>query len=237
MTDTLEPPRSTHRRFRRPLLATSGIVLGPFLLYGLFVLIGMLPVNRGFTPDPEGVAVYVASSPVHTDLVVPIRRDEWDWSSRFPAESFPEPADWATHYAIGWGDRGFYLDTPTWNDLTVGTALKALFLPSGTVVHVQASHDPARYEGYTRIDLSPEAYGELCEAIAGSLADDAQPIAGDSYGDHDNFYPARGAYSALYTCNSWAGDKLKRAGVCVPMWTPLPGSTTWYLDAPAEATK
>ncbi|QDT70427.1 hypothetical protein MalM25_33750 [Planctomycetes bacterium MalM25] len=232
MTDEPEPPRPTLRRFRRPLLATSGIVLGPFLLYGLFVLVGMWPVNRGFRSDPKGVAIYVASSPVHTDLVLPIRRGDWDWSERFPADTFPESIDWATHYAIGWGDRGFYLDTPTWNDLKASTAVKALCMPSGTVIHVQATIDPEGSEGYTRIDLPEEAYRHLCDAIADGLSADAEPIAGESYGDYDNFYPAKGSYSALYTCNSWAGDKLKHAGVCVPMWTPLPGSTTWYVESP-----
>jgi len=204
------------------------------LLYGVFVLVGCWPVNRGFTPTPGGVAVYVLSTPVHTDLIVPIENDAFDWSERFPAGDFTGEIDWADHYAIGWGDRGFYLDTPTWDDLKASTALRALAMPSGSVVHVQAHFRPETDPRLVRIDLSEEQYARLCDAMSRALARSpdrsGERIEGEQYHDADAFYEGRGSYSCFYTCNSWAGDCLKEAGVCVPMWSPLPGSPTWYVE-------
>lgn len=225
--------RRKARRFRRPLLAVSLLVLGPIAFYVAFLLIGSWPVNRGFVESPEGVAIYIWSDAVHTDLIVPIRNEIWDWSTTIDAADFAGDTAWATHYAIGWGDRGFYLDTPTWSDLKATTAVNALILPSGTVMHVRALTEPRDDERYHRVMISTEQYERLSESIRlGFKSQETRPaaIAGEAFGDHDVFYPARGRYYAFYTCNSWAGDRLEHAGVCVPWWSPLPGSTTWYLD-------
>ena len=36
-------------------------------------------------------------------------------------------------------------------------------------------------------------------------------------------------YNALNTCNTWTGSVLKKAGVRIGMWTPLPGGVMrWF---------
>jgi uncharacterized protein (TIGR02117 family) len=40
------------------------------------------------------------------------------------------------------------------------------------------------------------------------------------YGDNDAFYDAKGTYSFLYTCNTWANDALKAAEQKAAFWTP-----------------
>ena len=85
------------------------------------------------------------------------------------------PIDGATHYAIGWGDRGFYLETPTWADLKASTALAAMFWPSGTVVHVTARREPAPSDQATRVVLTGEQYRVLCDAVAESFAGGGAP--------------------------------------------------------------
>ena len=37
---------------------------------------------------------------------------------------------------LGWGDKGFYLETPTWADLKTSTALKAVSGYNTTAMHV-----------------------------------------------------------------------------------------------------
>lgn len=207
------------------------MALVPFLIYGVFLLVGCWPVNRGFQPTPGGTAIYVLSSAVHTDLIVPIDNEAFNWTESLPLTGFPKDVGWATHYAIGWGDRGFYLETPTWDEMKASTALRALVMPSDSVVHVQATFHPEKNPHLARIELSADQYMALCQSMLTSFTiDHPQPIADEHYNNADAFYEGRGSYSCFYTCNSWAGDRLKEAGVCVPMWTPLPGSTTWYVD-------
>ena len=40
------------------------------------------------------------------------------------------------------------------------------------------------------------------------------------YSDNDAFYDARGRYSFLDTCNTWANNALKAAGQKAALWTP-----------------
>lgn len=40
------------------------------------------------------------------------------------------------------------------------------------------------------------------------------------YSDNDAFYDAKGSYSFLNTCNTWANDALKAAGQKAAWWTP-----------------
>lgn len=40
------------------------------------------------------------------------------------------------------------------------------------------------------------------------------------YGNNDTFYEAKGKYSFLTTCNTWANNGLKAAGQKAALWTP-----------------
>ncbi|TWT85339.1 hypothetical protein Pla123a_01460 [Posidoniimonas polymericola] len=229
-----EPQTDSRRRFlrrlRRWLVRGVLAVVGFVAFYALFLLVGLIQVNRGYAPPADGIEVFVQSDAVHTDLILPIQNGQWDWSELLPAADFPEEPAWATHYAIGWGDRGFYLDTPTWADLKASTAVVAMFWPSRTVMHVSACTAPGREQTSARVVLTPEQYRTLCESIADSFAGDHTEQIDFSYGRYDAFYQATGAYHCFYTCNSWAGAKLRAAGVATPLFTPLPGQVGMYLE-------
>jgi len=49
---------------------------------------------------------------VHCDLVLPASAAGIDWSQRFPRADFAAVDDRFEWIAIGWGDRGFYLEVP-----------------------------------------------------------------------------------------------------------------------------
>jgi len=78
------------------------------VLAAAYVVVGLIPVNRGFAPTPGGVEVSVVSSAVHADVIVPIVHGDTDWRVWLGDDVFVTgwPAG-ATHLAIGWGDRGF----------------------------------------------------------------------------------------------------------------------------------
>lgn len=190
-------------------------------------LLSKVPVNAGAAKPQDGIPIYLLSNGVHTDLVLPLAITEHDWRSLLDQNLLAEPDSLARWVAFGWGDKGFYLNTPTWADLTASTALKAAFGLSGTAMHI--TYHRSLHEGPVchRILLDPEAYGRLVQYIANGFArgasESATPIAGAHDTDSDVFYEATGRYHLFHTCNSWTNEGLKVCGAKACLWTPFQG--------------
>jgi uncharacterized protein (TIGR02117 family) len=217
------PARKYLRLFGQGML----LVLTFPLLYLFFALVlGLVPVHAGFRQPAEGVDIYVSTNGAHADLVVPACHPHMDWH-RFLWPERPVPADCSQRYiAFGWGDRGFYLETPTWNDLRFPVALRALFWPSASAMHVDHLHrPPPPHPDHQRIRITPQQYGQLVEHIRAGFALDGtgspQPIHGISYTHSDAFYEGRGSYQLFRTSNSWTAEGLRRSGVRTALWSPF----------------
>ncbi len=216
----------------RRLLAAAAVCV---VLAGLYVVVGLVPVNRGFIPTPGGVEVALVSSAVHADVIVPIAHGSVDWRDWLGDDAFS--VGWpkhATHLAVGWGDRGFFLNTPEWSDLRPGTAARALLWPSATCMHVTLTridlYEPAALRTVT---LSDTQHADLVRFVRQSFNtaahDRPSKIAGVAYGDYDAFYDAAGRYHAVRNCNNWVGAALRAAGVSAPWYTPVPKTMFFYL--------
>ena len=223
-------------RVKRWIKRVSIFTIGFILFYLLLCLIGLIPVNSEFSSpdDDEGVVIAIASSSVHADIVLPIRQDDFDWRDHFGKDCFSGKTSHCTHVALGWGDRAFYLDTPTWSDLTIGTSLNALVLPSETVMRVSMTKlDHFPKENYRAVRISEAQYQSLCQFVLSSfeLDDDGSMkiIPGKSYGATDAFFQAQGRYHLFNTCNCWVGRAMKASGIKVGWYTPLPKSVFVYL--------
>jgi uncharacterized protein (TIGR02117 family) len=172
------------------------------------------------------VAIYLKTSSVHTDLILPVKTGTKDWSQRM-LYKYTRTGDTAFNYiAFGWGDKGFYLYTPTWADLKASTAFKAAFWLSTSAVHTTYYKKVKEGKNCVRLDLSTEQYQRLIKFIENSLQTtaDGNPIAitaAKPYGDHDTFYEATGTYSLFHTCNTWANNALKACGQKACWWTPF----------------
>lgn len=86
--------------------------------------------------------------------------------------------------AFGWGDKGFYLDTPEWSDLKASTALKAAFGVSSSAIHTTFFKQLKEGEDCKRILISKENYQKLVAYISDSFSNPKNPewIEGHSYG-------------------------------------------------------
>ncbi len=203
------------------------------LLYALFVLIGLIPVNNGFRPADDGVEIYVVSNPVHADLVLPIANEAMNWREQFPADCFQGNTNYATHIAVGWGDKGFFIETPTWADLRASTAVNALFLPSDTCMHVSLTTEKYLGENARKVVISKEQYQALIQFIETSFQKSSSgeriQIPDTAYGKSDAFFEAEGTYFCTNTCNSWIGQGMRSAEIRTPMFTPLPKTVFLYL--------
>ena len=209
------------------------ILLGTLAIYVTVLLIGLVPVNNDFQPDPNGIRVYLVSNAVHADMIVPKSSSVVDWTQKFDSEPFGLAFHDESHVAFGWGDRGFFLETETWEDLNISTAANALLLPSKTCVHV-AFTNPDYYTNAVSVSISENQYQALVDHIEQTMKKDHLgrfiQIPGYSYSYNDAFFDACGRYHLFNTCNSWIGRGLKSSGVRVPWLTPMPKSPMIYLS-------
>jgi uncharacterized protein (TIGR02117 family) len=237
--DTPAPPRRTlWGRIARGLLRCCQFFLLVIAFYILVALAGLIPVNNDFEPTADGVEIMVTSTAIHADLVLPIRNDTIDWSKHLPASDFSGDVRGATHVAFGWGNKEFYVDTPTWGDVKAGTVFRALFWPSPTCMHVNMLDDRSIPADARKTKISQEQYRRLIEFVLGSFrrneAGRFELIVGGAYASNDAFYHAHGSYHAFNTCNCWVGQGLKTAGVRTGWFTPLPNTVFLYVPAQAE---
>ena len=170
--------------------------------------------------------IFVTTNGIHLDLIIPIS----SLPDTFLQKLQPQ-AD-TRYIAFGWGDKGFFIQTPTWDDLTLSTAVNALFLKSPSVMHV--TYYANAYQGWKSTELCPAQLTSLLGFIHDSFQQTAEqqfeivPAAG--YTHRDSFYEAVGSYNCIYTCNVWVNQALKRAHVPTSIWSPLDGAVLRHLE-------
>lgn len=197
-----------------------------FAYFLLTVILTLIPANTDFQPAEDGVDLYIISNGVHTDICFSVVDAEMNWQEILDFDRFLTPIDSLQYLSVGWGDKGFYFDTPTWADLTVRTALRAAFLPTPTAIHVSAlSTTPTLGERIKKVTIDRDQLRAIERYIRDSFqlkSGKAQLIDCCRYeGYDDNFYEAKGAYHMWRTCNSWANQTLKAGGVKTATWAPF----------------
>lgn len=209
-------------RWRTAALALAAIP-GLYLLGA--IIGGIVPVNRGWSEPDQGITIYLADNGIHADLVLPVREAGLDWRDLLsPADVARPPTD-AQWIAFGAGERAVYLETPTWADLKLPTALRAL-TRGERIVHVEWVADPT-YSA-REIRLRPEEYRRLWTAIRSEFRDGrATKISHKGYGQADAFYLGVGRTSAFNTCNNWIASRLRLAGIEAPLWSPFVEGLVW----------
>jgi uncharacterized protein (TIGR02117 family) len=220
---------------RWTLRIAAGIVALPLLYLLAAVVLGLVPANVSFRQASEGgVVIYVRSNGIHTDLVMPRVNAEADWRPFADPAHIRDPR-WgrADHVAMGYGGRDFYLNTPTWGDLSPGVALRSMFGGDTTLVHVEHVHRPQRTDWQRPIRLTSDQYRRLAAYVRSSFRLDANgaPVhVPGGYTDADTFYEGDGPFSMFFNCNSWTGAALRAGGVRMGLWTPFEQSVMWRLD-------
>jgi uncharacterized protein (TIGR02117 family) len=211
------------------------LLLLPFAGFALYVGVAsalmIWPTAAPHPREPATIEAYVMSNGVHTDYVFPVRTAGIDWSQRFlPAQARAAPSD-AEFIAIGWGDREFYLNTPTWADLTAARAFGALRGGNRALLHVTWLRRADLRGSVWRLPLSVPQYAALAGHVHAALPGArAVPIAGAHYDGNDAFYEANGSYHLFETCNTWTGRGLRQAGVPMGRWTPFDFTVVRHLQ-------
>ncbi|WKS96119.1 TIGR02117 family protein [Riemerella columbina] len=210
----------------RFLLKALGVLLG---IVGIYILLSLLlpliPVAPEKTAEPKPISIYILTNGVHTDLVVPTQTPIIDWSQYIPYENTIAQQKNMPYLGIGWGDKGFYLDTPEWSDLKFSTAFSATFGLGGSAMHCTYYPTMTPSKDCVQIRLTNAQYQRLVHYIQNQFKTDASeryiPIKTDAvYGKDDAFYEAKGRYNFTQTCNTWANNGLKACGQTAALWTP-----------------
>jgi len=171
--------------------------------------------------------IYVAGHGWHTGLIVPAK----EISEEMPV--LKNRFGVVPYFEFGWGDAGFYQA----EKITSGLALKAIFRPTDTVLHVVAvSEEPAEYFSHSeviKIPVTKEEYDSLRKFIRLSFGRDSdgnvRPSDRGKYGE-SQFYRAEGNYFLANTCNKWTAKALKSAGQDISVMFKLTaGSIMNYL--------
>ena len=204
----------------------------PATLLTLFLLAAWIgsaiPRNAGWTEPAVGIDIMVETNGVHTAIVMPLTSPQKDWRAEFPARDLSMPYRPYTHVSVSWGEREVFLNTPTWGDITLSTAVGALANGDG-LLHVAHYVRPAPSPTLRVLRIAPDEYARLVTAIERVVP----PIEGRAihpgYFDHDVFYDAPGTYHLGNTCNQWTSDTLAAAGIRTGLWTPLAGGVMRWV--------
>ncbi len=193
-------------------------------MYGAVIPTGELKQNGD-------LYIYVQSNGIHTDVCLPAITKEFNWLDFVPKEDFlnNQSFDFIT---IGWGDKGFFLDTPTWAELKVSTALNAAFLPSTTAMHVKYSREPLVSETRKKVFLDQKDYLKMVKYIRNSFKTKrnlVELISGRGYSVDDNFYEANETYHLFRTCNRWTNRVLKEANIKTGVFALFPNGIISHL--------
>ena len=199
--------------------------IGFLIVYAISALgLSRISVNSEVVQEGETIEVFILSNGVHTDIVVPVKNEIKDWTDEIQFQHTKSKDSLANYLAFGWGDKGFYLETPTWADLKASTAMKAATGLSSSAMHTTFYKNLSENDNCRKIQISKENYQKLVTFISDSFKRDSNQknewISGHSYGNNDAFYEAKGSYSLFYTCNTWTNNALKSANLKACFWTP-----------------
>jgi len=179
----------------------------------LIFLLTCLGPKKGLYPPSESdstKSIYVINQGWHTGIIfqrTDIDTAVWKAMRRDSSDS--------KYVEIGWGDAEFYQAEST----TIWMGMKALFWPTGTVLHVVWFDRPVEeyFLGYQiyKVALTDSGFTRLCAFMDRSYARDEKgdiiPLGPGLYGD-SQFYRARGKYFFTKTCNTWISQALRESG-------------------------
>ncbi|QKJ33057.1 TIGR02117 family protein [Mucilaginibacter mali] len=228
------------KKILKTIVWTIGSLLAFIILYlcSTYIL-SHISTNKEDNVTAD-VPIYILTNGVHTDIVVPVKYGQTNWSHEIKFSNTISKDTTATLIAFGWGDKGFYLNTPTWAQLKFSVAFKAATGLSTSAIHATFYKSLTEGPDCHRIWISNSQYARLCSYIQSSFKTDPAghtiniPTTAN-YNNNDAFYDAKRRYNLFYTCNTWANNALKAAGQKACIWTPFDkGIFYMYKDQPAK---
>lgn len=192
--------------------------------------------------SPAAVRIHVADHGWHSGIVIgqaelraaALRIGRQDAAAaarlRWLSTRFAE-AEWIE---IGWGDEAFYQSTASIEDLDPWLAMRALFVPTRSVIQVVPGwSDPVTAFARSKVvalDLSEAGFDALSLRLAETIPEPPPSVDnGASLYGLGGFYASALDYHLFRTCNHWVSWLLRGAGV-PSSYVPATFSTTLMVE-------
>ncbi len=193
------------------------LVLIPVVYLLVSLILTFIPVNGNNDYTEKNNSIYLNSNGIHLDIIIP--KDQIDSKLLDGLEYSKNDA----YFSFGWGDKNFYFNTPTWNDLTFNNAFKALFINSSTLIHL--TKYSTIQKDWVEIKVNQDQLYKINQYINKTFYVDTFDkkvlLKNKGYTNNDDFYEALGSFSIFKTCNSWVNSGLKESNIKACLWTPF----------------
>ncbi|WP_296622390.1 DUF2459 domain-containing protein [Marivirga sp.] len=192
-------------------------LLIPIVYLVVSLILSSITIDRDQISEIPDNTIYLATNGVHLDIVFPKENLDSILLSDLKHKSYEN------YLAFGWGDEEFYLNTPTWGDLTFKNAFSAVFLKGSSLIHVTRYQN--RKSDWIEIKITESELKKLntylYETFTLNRNGEIILLKNQGYTSKDDFYRANGSYSFYKTCNSWVNTGFKRSGLKASYWTPF----------------
>ncbi|WP_422103829.1 DUF2459 domain-containing protein [Winogradskyella sp.] len=193
------------------------ILIIPLTYILISLVLSLITINRVDGVKNADKTIFLSTNGVHLEIIMPKK----DIAGSVLSGIRYDHND--NYLSFGWGDENFYINTPTWGDLTFNNAFKAIFLKSPTLVHVTRYR--RKKSDWIAIKVNDSELQKLNHYVFKTfvLNDDGTKIIlkNKGYTANDDFYKAKGNYSCFKTCNSWVNTGFKESGLTSCLWTPF----------------
>ncbi len=192
------------------------ILMIPITYLLVSLILTYIPVNNDNDITKNDHSIYLSSNGVHLEIIIPKKNLNPLILDGLKFE------DQEQFFSFGWGDRIFYVETPTWGDLTFVNGFRALFVNTSTLIHV--TRYSKTQKDWAEIKISSVQLEKMNSYISKTFQLDSYGnkvlLPGLGYFKNDDFYEATGNYNCFRTCNSWVNTGLKQSGIKACLWTP-----------------
>lgn len=179
------------------------------------------------------VKICAANIGIHSDIIVPIKNDIFDWQQFLSlANNGREDSTNYRYLSFGWGDRDFYMQSPTQLKQILTLGFQALFFSDASVIRVQLYQTLPRNMEIKCVGISKSNYLNLIQFIKNSFRLDNSGVIKLNYNSINvKFYAAKAQYSILQNSNNWTAAGLQKAQVNTPIWAGLSTAIMLHLNS------
>lgn len=201
-----------------------------FLFFIVFYgVLPFIPVGN-YKPGNLIHTVYLTTNNIHSSFLFP--RNEADELLRFLPLDLLQVKDFEG-VEFSFGDKDFFVEVPTWDEVTFKVLIDALLSPEAGLIHVDFFENiPVSSSAVIKMKIDDSQYKKLVIFIMDSfLTKNNGPIIYKSYGHHerDFFFLSPVRFHMFNTCNSWVGKALRYAGIKTGISTPHKWGILYHL--------
>lgn len=202
-----------------------GFVSIPLIYLFVALVITWIPANS-YQKENKSTNFYISTNGIHLDFI--LSKENIGPALLKDLKNINK----CEYLSFGWGDENFYINTPTWGELTAKNAVSAMLLESITLIHL-TKHKSIQKD-WVKVSVSSRQLVKLNEYISQSFRlnenGKKQILRNKGYGKNDDFYKAIGSYSCLNTCNSWVNTGLKNCDLKACLWIPFDFGVLWKYE-------